>query len=321
MIMLALGANVTTVEPQSDFADAIADAAHLNCWSHRHRIINAFACERDDGARGKCMRSRRPWTAYRAGGGAPANLKERLRETRGRVIEEILLGPSGRWGTTRPHYDLLKLDGDGPEGGWLHKIASFVRTRRMSVGAVVVEGNNVETGTMRKFQALGFTIYRLDAGDGRRHMTPEGWDAFSPVRGVPLAELSLVRTPWAAKRSTDPAPMAARGGVDATAEAPPLATLAAAPRDALEQEMFGLRAMRHLWRVVDNATEAEWDVLLGPIRQKASRHGVAHQWLLTTEKNLAEPVLPPRSGRDRAVVNAFRLDFHSRATARASAVA
>ena len=33
-----------------------------------------------------------------------------------------------------------------------------------------------------------------------------------------------------------------------------------------EQEHFGLRAMRHLWRVSDNRTTGQWEVLLRSIR-------------------------------------------------------
>ena len=64
MIMLSLGANVTSVEPASDFAEAVHLSGRLNCWGHRHAVINAYACEKHEfGPRG-CMRSRRPWNGY-----------------------------------------------------------------------------------------------------------------------------------------------------------------------------------------------------------------------------------------------------------------
>ena len=93
MMMLALGANVTSVEPASDFAAAIHESAVLNCWGARHRSLNAFACEKLDHGPRSCMRSRKPWNAYRAGGGGRDDLKERLRETSGRTVAQILAGP------------------------------------------------------------------------------------------------------------------------------------------------------------------------------------------------------------------------------------
>ena len=41
--MLALGAHVVSVEPQSDLAHAISETAALNCWAARSKVINAFA--------------------------------------------------------------------------------------------------------------------------------------------------------------------------------------------------------------------------------------------------------------------------------------
>jgi hypothetical protein len=303
MIMLALGANVTSVEPASDFAEAIHLSGRLNCWSHRHVVLNAFACEKEEPRflpRG-CMRPRRAWNGYRADGGAPDGLKDRLTDTYGRTAKQILAGarlqapPHGLLvrgaavndlvveSSSRPsaalvqhlpprHWDLIKLDGDGPEGGWLRAIDRMLVARRISVGAITLEGNNLDAVTMMRFQHThGFDIYRLSF-DERRRITPIGWDALSP-EGVPMASLRR------ATRLGDETVYKLRR--------PP-------PRDALETEVFGLRAMRHLYKAKDGLNETEWGVLLGGI-WNPRRH--AHQWLLTTDKNLAEPVPSFRRGQ------------------------
>ena len=59
--------------------------------------------------------------------------------------------------------------------------------------------------------------------------------------------------------------------------------------------------MRHLWRVRSNLSESEWKIELGPLHKRydfnqpygAQRH--PHQWVLTTDKTLAEPVVPVRA--------------------------
>ena len=62
MYMLALGANVTSIEPASDFAEAIHLSGRLNCWSHRHVVLNALIVRARRAARFNprgCMRPRR----------------------------------------------------------------------------------------------------------------------------------------------------------------------------------------------------------------------------------------------------------------------
>lgn len=279
LFMLALGANVTSVEPASDFADAIGESARLNCWGERHRALNAFACERDDrGNKRGCMRHRRAWNGYRAGGGGREGLRDKLRETPGMTIAEILTGTAADGELpspakpTRIHYDLLKLDGDGPEGTWMRAIDRLMSARRISVSSILLEGNNLDEATMVRFQSRhGFHIYRLDEADHRRHMTPDGWDDFSPkgsILNLTRSSSSGVGRVWA--------------------------------RDALEEEIFGVRGMRHLWRVKDNLSKIEWNILLSPIGPYDAKHsankmvsagGQGYQWMLVKEQ-LSEPVLP-----------------------------
>ena len=141
----------------------------------------------------------------------------------------------------------------------------------------MIEGNNLDAEIMSRMQRLhGFGAYRLDDdSDDRRHMAPNGWDAYS-TRGTMASLASLMRASWPAHERVW-------------------------QRDELEEEMFSVRAMRHVWRVKPNATKAEWRVLLGPAgAYNASVHrahgyrGIAHQWLLTTHEPLTEPVNSPR---------------------------
>ena len=292
MIMLALGAHVVSVEPASDFAMAVSESAHLNCFADRSVVLNAFACAVPDHGPRSCMRSRRAWTGYRAGG-PPIGLRDRLKETHGVLLELILTRNLAALPRTRnaltgvleplttipadalplhnlmapPHWDLIKMDSDGPEGSWLRLVERLISQRKLTVGTLTIEGNNVDGETMQLFQAAhGYAVYRLEMGDRRRWITSDGWDAHSP------------------------------SGTMATLRPPQ-------PRDTLETEVFSLRAMRHLFRVADNITLSGWRTLLGPIAglKGASRAGrriastgdkAVHHWLLTSEKNLAEPTRP-----------------------------
>ena len=161
MIMLALGARVTSVEPASDFADAIEASGKLNCFGDRHTVFNNFACEVNDRGPRSCMRSRKPWNGYRygyvfeKGPHCCDELKARLREAHGRTVASILLDPValGKDAPRVPHYDFIKLDGDGPEGGWMRAILKLIRRKALTVGAITLEGNNLDADTMRAYQA------------------------------------------------------------------------------------------------------------------------------------------------------------------------
>ena len=153
----------------------------------------------------------------------------------GMTIEQIFLGdhvvPFGissrliedkeglawnRTEVTRPvRYELVKLDGDGPEVTWLRNLHDLIVMGELSIGAIVFEGSgSIRPGVLRLFQQLNYTLYRLDVNDERRYMTSRGWDAFSP-NGT-IAKLDRVRS---------------------------------LARDALEDELFSVRAMRHIFRV------------------------------------------------------------------------
>ena len=118
----------------------------------------------------------------RADGGAPGGtllgMKARLDEAFGRTVTQILAGQlsgsSSAWGQllkgtevtrlvldraaypklgegshTPRHYDLLKLDGDGPEGGWMNAIERLITRGLITVGAITLEGNNLYPSHMQ----------------------------------------------------------------------------------------------------------------------------------------------------------------------------
>ena len=198
---------------------------------------------------------------YRHGGGTPHNLQLDL--VPGVTVASVLLESRGRnvssselTSSSPLHYDLLKLDGDGPEGSWMVAIELLIANRQITVDVITLEGNGLAPNTMIQFQQKhGYTIYRLESGEPLRRIGPTGWDAKSPV-GTPMA--ALPRAPTIGNRTS---------------------------RDDLETEIFSLRTMRHLFKAAPNLTSQEWRVLLSPIR--AHTYGV-NQWLLTRGVELQE---------------------------------
>lgn len=321
--MMALGAHVISVEPQSDFAKAIQDTAALNCWARRSVVFNRFACgapcdyetrlaassphvrcpyvealecvraKRVPGATGYMPCKRKSCTGMKevawryvtqkVASVVPRYTKRRdaiqasLAAVSGMTIEQIFLGdhvvPFGissrliedkeglawnRTGVTRPvRYELVKLDGDGPEVTWLRNLHDLIVMGELSIGAIVFEGSgSIRPGVLRLFQQLNYTLYRLDVNDERRYMTSRGWDAFSP-NGT-IAKLDRVRS---------------------------------LARDALEDELFSVRAMRHIFRVRDHLNDSEWEAVLAPVR-RAMPH-----FLLTQDRELLEPSLGEGASR------------------------
>ena len=55
------------------------------------------------------------------------------------------------------------------------------------------------------------------------------------------------------------------------------------PRESFEEELFGVRAMRHLYRIRTPLNASEWKIVLQPVRS-ASLH-----FLLSREQALLEP--------------------------------
>jgi hypothetical protein len=112
--------------------------------------------------------------------------------------------------------DLIKLDADGPEGGWLEEIDHLITIGNISVRSLIVEGERllpaalhaltshparasaaadtpditlslplaasfVRPAVFQRFQNVhGFTFYRLPSNDNRRYFDRDGWDLLSP---------------------------------------------------------------------------------------------------------------------------------------------
>lgn len=108
---------------------------------------------------------------------------------------------------------------------------------------------------MRFQQAHGFEVYRLDLYDRRRRMRSDGWDDFSPP-----------------------------GTIDRLDRDGPL------ERDAFEQELFGVRTMRHLWRVRRNLTLKQFAHVLRPL--KGYRYGRVDLLLVHRGRNATDPADP-----------------------------
>ena len=254
-LMLSYGATVLSVEPQQDFAAGLNATAQLNCWSERSAVLHAFAYGTREEK--QAYRPRTGSSGWRLMGSSNATQFRMFHRARPSAVDFDDLLQHELWRrhlhgreppTTRPlHLDLIKLDGDGPENSWLQAVLTALRAGSLSLGAAIVEVNGVKPATMRAFQELNFSIFRLDAMDGRRFITSRGWDAFSAPGTIErLDRLRHLR------------------------------------RDDLEQEMFGVRAMRHVFRVRDALSLEQWGVLLETI------NGYSLQFLISSDGRMVE---------------------------------
>ena len=267
--MLSTGSHVIAVEPAPDLARAVKATGALNCWSQRLVVVNAFACAPVRTRIGWCPPSNGSSAAggYRMGG-----TPQRSQVVRHQIwayaayLGKILSKRPAGWPELsqtaaetqlKPHFDLVKMDGDGPEGGWLTYLGRLVSRGNISVGTIVLEANGITPQSMRHFQAdLGYTVLRLDypGTDSRRFITSKGWDAYSP-RGT-YASLDRFGT---------------------------------LRRDVLEEELLSTRAMRHTWRIRPNLTEQQWSVELN-LKGLQAKPGSALQFVLTRHSNILDPV-------------------------------
>lgn len=255
--MLDLGATVVSVEPQADLAAAIRETAALNCWSARSTVFNNFACSCSsttkscwDKGNKWCVRPRRPYSdvgLWRAEQGQLSlQAAGTLPIVRGVGIDDLIFHGLDNRIDTPHHLDFIKLDGDGPEYLLLESISRLLATfPKLTIDAILVEVQ-FEPRKPQKLDAFArsfhqlqsqyaFDVYRLDTHDFRRLVTSTGWDAFSPPGTI--GALSRVR--------------------------------GALERDALEEELFGVRAMRHLWRIQRDLNQGQWRTILTPMH---SRH-------------------------------------------------
>ena len=290
--MLSLGSHVVAVEPAADFARAINETATLNCWSDRLTIHNSRACVRGRGECfeprrcpdcsgcggwrwGNIYGLDQNKVRYGRNCSSILNLPDTVG---GRDFEELLweaAGPDGR-------IDLLKMDADGPEGQWMNALERLLSSgggergergengerggssssphtsggggRRLRVHTIIVEASAVEPRTMVRFQSNhGYTVLRLDQHDGRRWLTPEGFDAFS-------AEGTIERL----GRFVDEHEAADRKHCKYS---PPTRLVPMGDnisRLQLEDEWFGVRNMRHVFHIKPNLTEQGWTTIMQP---------------------------------------------------------
>ena len=293
--MLQLGAHVVSVEPQPDFARAIKETAKLNCWSAYSTVINARACPSSDVA---CMRPTNASTCHVGGwrqGGGSSQLKTvygiRCAEmhglpstVRGVALASILLGTS-----KRAVWDLVKIDVDGPEGSWLQEIDALISAGKLIIRNIIVEASFVRPSQMRRLQHKhGYTAYRLDAHDSRRHMMRTGWDGFSPKGTIASLERFEAQHKEADTALTRFSPHNARYGAS---DHGPKPAGDGVSRLHLEEELFSVRAMRHVFRARPNLSLQAWTTLMQPM-QHDGYESAPMQWALTLDGDLTEPTRP-----------------------------
>jgi hypothetical protein len=257
--MLAHGATVLSVEPQADFAGALNATAQLNCWAERSAVIHAFAFGTSSAEKKKKFRSRSGGSGWRLMG-TTEKIKLRLfNAPRPQAVDFDDLVSHELWTRHAPPRDappakplrleLIKLDGDGPEDGWLKAVLMGLSSGSLSVGAIIVEASKVQPSTMRSFHLLNFTVYRLDANDNRRFITSRGWDGYSPPGSIaPLDRLRKMK------------------------------------RNALEEEMFSVRLMRHVFRVRSGLSLSEWADVLKSVNGYALSFVITRDQLVEASK-------------------------------------
>ena len=322
--MLQLGAHVVSVEPQQDLAQALRDTVTLNCWSNRSVVFTGFACSTAESCPGlKVEPVYRPHcvSGYRLS--YPADYKgcatrfDLSASLSGKTLEELLFNTLSPARERREHcetvgstngssacsvdFEMLKLDADGPEGGWLDKIDELISHGKLKVRAVVAEGSNIRPETMHRLQHVhGYSFWRLDWLDGRRFLRPDGWDAYSPPGTfAPLLRYRAQHASIDGEHSKY-SPKHLRNGHSGGNET----------RDLYEDEMFSIRAMRHVFRVKDNTTLHGWYRLLQPV----ARRGWPPQWLFTTDTNMLQATYPSvPCGSSVECIKAWRVSAKDRA--------
>ena len=174
----------------------------------------------------------------------------------------------------------------------MRELDELVTAGRLRVGALIVEGSNLEPRVLQRFQMVhGYTFFRLDEHDGRRHLTPEGWDALSPAGTIArldrFASEHLGADKQTAKYSVS---RHARLKDSKTGETYKPAGDGVS-RLQLEDELWSIRAMRHVFRLKANLSLQSWVTVLNPILP----HGWPPQWAMTLDPHVLEtPSAVPR---------------------------
>ena len=256
--MMQLGAHVTAVEPSPDLSRALNETADVNCWADRLTLHTARACLRADA---RCFHPK-PCATCSCGGWRWGNTQGHAQVTvrhgeacamrfglpaavGGVVYEDLLWEASAGTG----ELDLIKMDADGPEGAWMRSLDALLSRPadgrpRLRVRSLIVEGSRLEPAVMVRLQSVhGYTVLRLDEHDDRRLVTRTGWDAYSPDGTIaPLNRYASEHVAGDRARCKYSPP-----------HVRPMADNVS--RFDLEDEWFGVRAMRHVYRVKPNLSE------------------------------------------------------------------
>lgn len=127
----------------------------------------------------------------------------------------------------------------------------------------------------------GFTCYRLDEHDGRRSLTRDGWDAFSPAGTI--ARLDRMQAQHEEADRLVSKYSVARGD-RITPQGSTLTPMGDnVSRTLLEDEVWSVRAMRHVFRLKPALSFQAWVTVLNPVMH----HGYPPQWALTLDGDLA----------------------------------
>ena len=299
--MMQLGSRVVSVEPAADLARALNETAVVNCWVDRLILYNARACV---GSNPLCMapmpcsqcscckqcwrwgnNNGRSQVADKYGDncsahfGLPPNVA-------GVDYDELLWTAASGSG----EIDLLKMDADGPEGEWMERLEKLLsQGAALRVRTIIVEGSHLDPAVLQRMQNKhNYTVLRLDQHDERRFITRQGWDAYSP--SGTFARLDRFRDKHAeSERARCKYSPRARGLL-------PMGDNVS--RLELEDEWFGVRAMRHVFRIKPGTTEQGWMTILQPV----IRCSYPGQYVLTldTEDELLPPMKKPSPGGFRS---------------------
>ena len=302
LMMLQLGAHVTAVEPQPDFALALKQSAEINCVGSRLRVFNARACIVAEGQsfarKDTCMA---PLNASGCGppavkgwrwGGSPSQLFRRYgmdcaaktglpSTVSGVELTDVLLGAGRRSGVDAGSsqaapplpravdIDLIKMDADGPEGAWLALIEAMITQGKLRVGAMIVEGSHLQPELLRRLDTKhGYTFYRLDEHDARRFITRDGWDAYSPP-GTYAGLNRLAEEHRKSDRRVSKYSVASGRHYTTQAGKPAADGIS---RLELETELLAVRAMLHVFRVRRGLSLQGWSTILNPVLPGGCEH-------------------------------------------------
>ena len=92
-----------------------------------------------------------------------------------------------RCGTTPCDYELLKLDGDGPEGAWLRRVEELIEAGSLTARTIAVECNGCTIDVLIKLQQRHrYAVYALDMHIDQRFLDDRGVDVYEGFRQTPL---------------------------------------------------------------------------------------------------------------------------------------